>query len=144
LAALEDWDGSSTPEEQVFAAFAADLKAAQDSSTAALAGKRLNYEIAGTRSKVLAAARLAAGMEMGPYRQAFLDKDRISAAPETWAVIQRNGARLTPYYLLTAVDLKQSPKGGLERVAPDQAIFLAVLGRTLLVAGMVTALTLIL
>jgi len=144
LAALEDWDGHSTPEEPVFAAFAADLKAAQDSSTAALVGKRLNYEIAGMRSKVLAAARMAAGMEAGPYRQAFLDKDRIWAAPETWAVIQRNGARLTPYYLLTAVDLKQSPTGGLERVAPDQAIFLAVLGRTLLVAGMVTALTLIL
>lgn len=144
LAALEDWDGGSTPEEPVFAAFAADLKAAQDSSTAALVGKRLNYEIAGMRSKVLAAARMAAGMEAGPYRQAFLDKDRIWAAPETWAVIQRNGTRLTPYYLLTAVDLKQSPTGGLERVAPDQAIFLAVLGRTLLVAGMVTALTLIL
>lgn len=144
LAALEDWDGRSTPEEPVFAAFAADLKAAQDSSTAALVGKRLNYEIAGMRSKVLAAARMAAGMEAGPYRQAFLDKDRIWAAPETWAVIQRNGARLTPYYLLTAVDLKQSPTGGLERVAPDQAIFLAVLGRTLLVAGMVTVLTLIL
>lgn len=144
LTALEDWDGRSTPEEPVFAAFAADLKAAQDSSTAALVGKRLNYEIAGMRSKVLAAARMAAGMEAGPYRQAFLDKDRIWAAPETWAVIQRNGARLTPYYLLTAVDLKQSPAGGLERVAPDQAIFLAVLGRTLLVAGMVTALTLIL
>ncbi len=144
LTALEGWDGRSTPEEPVFAAFAADLKAAQDNSTAALAGKRLNYEIPGMRSKVLAAARMATAMEAGPYRQAFLDQDNLWAAPETWAVIQRNGARLTPYYLLTAVDLKQSSAGGLERVAPDQAIFLAVLGRTLLVAGMVTALTLIL
>ncbi len=144
LVALEEWDGRSTPEEPVFAAFAADMKAAEASSTAALVGKRLNYELPGMRSKVLAAARMAAKMESGPYRQAFLDKDRIWAAPETWAVIQRNGARLTPYYLLTAVDLKQSPSGGLERVEPDQAIFLAVLGRTLLVAGMVTALTLIL
>lgn len=144
LVALEEWDGRSTPEEPVFAAFAADLKAAQASSTAALVGKRLNYELPGMRSKVLAAARMAAKMETGPYRQAFLDQGDLWAAPETWAVIQRNGARLTPYYLLTAVDLKQSPSGGLERVAPDQAIFLAVLGRTLLVAGMVTALTLIL
>ncbi len=144
LAALQGWDGAATPEEPDFAAFAADLKAAQDSSTAALAGKRLNYEIPGMRSKVLAAARMATAMEAGPYRQAFLDQDNLWAAPETWAVIQRNGAKLTPYYLLTAVDLKQSPAGGLGRVAPDQAIFLAVLGRTLLVAGMVTALTLIL
>lgn len=144
LTALEEWDGRSIPEEPVFAAFAADLKAAQASSTAALVGKRLNYEISGMRSKVLAAARMAAAMEDGPWRQAFLDQDDLWVAPETWTVIQRNGARLTPYYLLTAVDLKQSPSGGLERVEPDQAIFLAVLGRTLLVAGMVTALTLIL
>ena len=144
LTALEGWDGHSTPEEPVFAAFAADLKAAQENSTAALVGKRLNYEIPGMRSKVLAAARMAAKMEAGPYRQAFLDQGDLWAAPETWAVIQRNGAALTPYYLLTAVDLKQPPAGGLERVAPDQAIFLAVLGRTLLVAGMVTLMTLIL
>lgn len=144
LTALEGWDGSSTPEEPVFAALAADLKAAQQSSTAALVGKRLNYEIAGMRSKVLAAARMVAAMEAGPWREAFLEKDALWAAPETWSVIRRNGAGLTPWYLLTAVDLKQSATGGLEKVAPDQAIFLAVLGRTLLVAGMVTAFTLIL
>ncbi|VDC22944.1 ABC transporter permease [Pseudogemmobacter humi] len=144
LTALEGWDGSSTPEEPVFAALAADLRAAQESSTAALVGKRLNYEIAGMRSKVLAAARMVAAMEAGPYRDTFLEKDGLWAAPETWSVIRRNGAELTPFYLLAAVDLKQSATGGLESVAPDQAIFLAVLGRTLLVAGMVTAFTLIL
>ncbi|MFZ1471123.1 MAG: ABC transporter permease [Paracoccaceae bacterium] len=144
LTALESWDGTSTPDEAVFAALAADLKIAQENSTAALVGKRLNYEISGMRSKVLAAARMVAGMEAGPYREAFLAQSDLWAKPETWAVIQRNGSSLTPYYLLTAVDLKQSPSGGLAKVQPDQAIFLTILGRTLLVAGMVTAFTLIL
>ena len=144
LSALQTWDGTSTPDEAVFAALASDLKLAQENSTAALVGKRLNYEISGIRSKVLAASRMVAKMEAGPYRAAFLDQSDLWAAPETWAVIQRNAASLTPYYLLTAVDLKQAPTGGLERVAPDQAIFLSVLGRTLLVAGMVTLFTLIL
>ena len=144
LTALQGWDGTSTPDEAVFAALAADLKIAQENSTAALVGKRLNYEISGMRSKVLAAARMVAGMDAGPYREKFLAQSNLWAKPETWAVIQRNGAGLTPYYLLTAVDLKQSPTGGLERVQPDQAIFLSVLGRTLLVAVMVTAFTLIL
>ena len=144
LTALQGWDGTSTPDEAVFAALAADLKIAQENSTAALVGKRLNYEISGMRSKVLAAARMVAGMDAGPYREKFLAQSNRWAKPETWAVIQRNGAGLTPYYLLTAVDLKQSPTGGLERVQPDQAIFLSVLGRTLLVAVMVTAFTLIL
>ena len=142
--ALEAWDGATTPDEAVFAALAADLKLAQETSTAALVGKRLNYEISGMRSKVLAASRMVAGMKAGPYRTAFLDQSDLWAAPETWAVIQRNGASLTPYYLLTAVDLKQAPSGSLEKVTSDQAIFLSVLGRTLLVAGMVTAFTVIL
>lgn len=144
LGALESWDGTSTPDEAVFAALATDLRQAKADSTAALVGKRLNYEIPGMRSKMLAAARMAATLEAGPYREKFLDQSDIWAAPETWSVIQRNGARLTPYYLLTAVDLKQTPAGGIEGVADDQAIFLSVLGRTLLVAGIVTALTLIL
>ncbi|MFC3087654.1 ABC transporter permease [Tabrizicola soli] len=144
LTALESWDGVSTPDEPVFAALAADLKLAKEDSTASQAGKRLNYEIPGMRSKVLAASRMAAGLEAGPYREKFLDQSEIWAAPETWSVIRRNGAGLTPYYLLTAVDLQQSPSGGIEGVAPDQAIFLPILGRTLLVAGIVTGLTLIL
>ncbi len=144
LGALETWDGASTPDEAVFAALAADLKQAKADSTAALVGKRLNYEIPGMRSKMLAASRMAAGLEAGPFRERFLEQGDIWAAPETWSVIRRNGAGLTPYYLLTALDLKQAPSGGLEGVAPDQAIFLSVLGRTLLVAGIVTGLTLIL
>lgn len=144
LSALAGWNGEATPDEAVFAALAADLKQAKADSTAALVGKRLNYEIPGMRSKMLAASRMAADLDAGPYREKFLELSEIWAAPATWAVIQRNGARLTPYYLMTAVDLRQAPTGGIERAVPDQAIFLPILGRTLLVAAMVTALTLIL
>ncbi len=144
LEALQGWDGAATPDEAAFAALAADLKDASDNRTAALLGKRLNYEIPGMRSKVLAASRMAEKLKEGPYRDAFMAKDRVWGDPVTWTVIQRNSAPVTPYYLLTAIDLKQTVTGGLSKVAPDQAIFLSILGRTLLVAGMVTACTLIL
>lgn len=144
LAALQDWDGHSIPAEPVFAAFAADLVAARENSTAPLIGKRLNYEIAGMRSRVLAAARMVASMQEGPYRDRFLEIDKAWASPEVWSVIRRNGAALTPYYLLTALDLRQTPEGSLARVEADQAVFLGVLGRTLFVAGTVTLFTLLL
>ena len=67
LAALESWHGALPPDEPVYAALAADLKAAKDSSTAALLGKRLNYEISGMRSRVLSAARMVDQLEAGPY-----------------------------------------------------------------------------
>ncbi|WP_315926667.1 ABC transporter permease [Mesorhizobium sp. SP-1A] len=144
LAALQDWDGKSVPDEPVYAALAQDLKAARDNSTAALLGKRLNYEISGMRSRVLAAARMVEKQDAGPYREKFIELGKEWASPETWAVIKRNGAPLTPYYLLTALDLRQAPDGSIERVRGDQAIFLDVLGRTLFVAGLVTLFTLLL
>jgi len=66
LVALESWDGASTPGEPVYDALAADLRVAQDNSTAALLGKRLNYEIPGMRSRVLAAARMIERTDSGP------------------------------------------------------------------------------
>ncbi|MGF7007902.1 ABC transporter permease [Aminobacter sp. BE322] len=144
LVALESWDGASTPDETVFAALAADLKVAKENSTAALLGKRLNYEISGMRSRVLAAARMAEKLDDGPYKEKFLELNKDWGSPDTWAVIKRNGAPVTPYYLLTALDLKQTPDGSVERVQGDQAIFTDVLLRTLFVAGLVTLFTLIL
>ena len=144
LAALESWHGVSPPDEPVYAALAADLKAAKDGSTAALLGKRLNYEISGMRSRVLSAARMVDQFEVGPYKEKFVALHKDWASPDVWAVIKRNGASLTPYYLLTALDLRQAPDGTLERAAGDQAIFLKVLGRTLFVAGLVTLFTLLL
>jgi len=144
LVALQDWDGKSVPDEPVYAALAEDLKVARDNSTAALLGKRLNYEISGMRSRVLAAARMVEKTGGGPYREKFIQLGKEWASPETWAIIKRDGAPVTPYYLLTALDLTQGPDGSIERIHGDQAIFLDVLGRTLFVAGLVTLFTLLL
>ncbi|RZS74105.1 putative spermidine/putrescine transport system permease protein [Phyllobacterium myrsinacearum] len=143
LRALESWDGISTPDEPVYAAFANDLKVAKDKSTAALLGKRLNYEISGMRSRVLAAARMVEKLDTGPYKEKFLELNKDWDSRETWEIIKRNGASFTPYYMLTAVDLQQA-NGSIKRVQGDQAIFLDVLARTLFVAGLVTLFTLIL
>ena len=144
LVALEGWDGASTPAEPVYAAFAADLKVAKDNSTAVLVGKRLNYEISGMRGRILAAARMVDRLDVGPYKERFLELNKDWGSPDVWAVIKRNGSAFTPFYLLSAVDLKQNPDNSLGRVEGDQAIFLDVLGRTLFVAAVVTLFTLVL
>jgi putative spermidine/putrescine transport system permease protein len=106
--------------------------------------KRLNYEISGMRSRVLSAARMVEKLETGPYKEKFIELHEDWASPDIWAVIKRNDSAYTPYYLLTALDLQQASDGSLQRMAGDQAIFLDVLGRTLLVAGLVTLFTLLL
>ena len=144
VAALDGWDGAGAPDEPVFAALARDRAAARRDRTAALLGKRLNYDVPGMRSRVMSAARLAAAGGDGPWKARLVEADPAWGEAATWQVIRRDGRRLTPYYLLTAVDLQQAPDGSIGRVAPDQRVFLPILGRTLAVAATVTALTLLL
>ncbi len=144
VAALANWNGKNTPDEAVFAALAGDLKVANEAKTAALAGKRLNYEMPGMRSKMLSAARMAAAAEAGPYRAMFLDKDPAWGEVATWQVIARDARPWTLYYLLTALDLQQAPDGAISRVGPEDAIFLTLLSRTLWIAALVTMGTVVL
>jgi putative spermidine/putrescine transport system permease protein len=144
MAALAAWDGAAVPEEPVFAALAADLKVAAEERTAPHAGKRLNYEKSGMRSLLQSGSRLAASLAQGPYKAAFLAANPAWGELATWRVIARGRNLVTPYYLLTALDLRQDQADRVVRVDPDQRIFLPVLLRTLWIAFLVTLATLLL
>lgn len=143
-AALDTWDGSAVPDEAVFAAFAADLRDAQKNKATGLIGKRLNYEVPATRSKVLQAGRAAEKMEAGPFKEAFLKLDPIWGKVETWKLIERTGHRATTFYLLKALDLQWNPQDEIVQVSPDQRLFLDVFLRTLGISAGVTLATLLL
>ncbi|PTM96238.1 ABC transporter permease [Mycoplana dimorpha] len=144
VSTLDQWDGQGVPGEEAFAALAADLARAKENSTAAALGKRLNYESAGMRSRIMSVTRHLGSFADGPLAPQFIALDPAWADTELWAIIKRNGAPVTLYYLLTAVDLGQDATGGIGRVAADQAVFLDILGRTLWIAGLVTVATLLL
>ena len=72
VVALKAWDGKDVPSEEVFAAFVADMKEAQKNKQTALIGKRLNYEMSGIRSKVVATGRKVATLDQAPYREAVI------------------------------------------------------------------------
>lgn len=146
IPAIASWNGEGLPDEPVFAAFAADLKTMQANRTAAYLGKRLNYEQSGMRSKILASARAVAKADAPAdgWKAELARVDPFWSSPENWRVIARNAGAYTPYYLLASLDLARGAQGGIERVAPDQRIFLSILGRTLWIAALVTLGTLIL
>jgi putative spermidine/putrescine transport system permease protein len=143
ITALRDWDGTDLPDEPVFAAFAEDMIDAQKNKATGLVGKRLNYELPGTRSKMLQAGRAAEKMTEGPYKDAFLKLDPLWGKTETWKVIERAGHRATTFYLLKALDLQWNPADEIARVAPDQRLFVDVFIRTLGISVGVTLATLI-
>jgi len=144
IIALDGWDGQVTPGEDVYVALVADLAKAKENNTAAALGKRLNYESAGMRSRIMSIVRHLDSMGKGPLAPQFAALDPVWASPDLWAILKRNASPVTPYYLLTAVDFAQDASGAIVRAPQDQAVFLGILGRTLLIAGLVTFATLLL
>ncbi|WP_119304406.1 ABC transporter permease [Dongia deserti] len=141
--ALSEWDGQSVPDEAAFAALAADLKAAQEQRQAGEIAKRINYEYAGAISKFKSITRTVSKMETGPYKEVFLEADKVWGDPRLWRTIRNASGHYTSYYWLSSIDLRHGAEG-LESVPPDQAVFVDVYGRTFWIAGVVTVLTLIL
>ncbi|MCA3555664.1 ABC transporter permease [Aestuariivirga sp.] len=142
--ALKTWDGKDLPPEEVFAAFVADMKTAQQNKQTALIGKRLNYEMSGIRSKVVATGRKIGSIEAAPYRDQVIAIDKVWGQPETWATIKRSSSDYTPFYILSMLDLRQTPDGSIEAVPADRAIYRSILARTLGISLLVTLLTLVL
>lgn len=144
VAALKNWDGKALPDEAAFAAFAADMKAAQKTRQASLIGKRLNYEIPALKSKVVATARNLEKIEIGPWKETLIGIDPVWGDVETWATLKRATKSLTPFYLLNVLDLKQGADGSLQGVSEDRAVYKQILLRTLGISLLVTLLTLVL
>jgi putative spermidine/putrescine transport system permease protein len=143
VAAIASWDGKDLPDETVFAAFAADMKAAHKAKTSAQIGKRLNYEVPTLKSKVTVTARKLDKVEAGPWKETVIGIDPVWGEVETWSVIKRATSAYTPFYLLNVVDLKQKADGSLTGVEDNRKIYRDILLRTLGISFMVTVLTLI-
>jgi putative spermidine/putrescine transport system permease protein len=141
---LSRWDGKDVPDEATFQALAQDLKQAHKEKSIALLGKRMNYELSGVRSKVIATGRKLDKVEQGPWKEAVIATDPIWNDLGTWAVIKRGSGEYTPFYLLSMLDLRQDVDGSIVRVSPDRAIYVDILLRTIGISAVVTLCTLIL
>jgi putative spermidine/putrescine transport system permease protein len=144
VAALAEWDGKDLPPESAFAALVADLHGVQARNAAAFIAKRLNYEISGIRSRVIASARKAAAISAPPYKEQMIAADRMWGDRLIWAKIKQSGQVFTTFYLLRVLDLDRDAEGRLVPVAGDQAVYRTLLWRTFSISLIVTLLTLIL
>jgi len=142
-AAIVNWDGQGLPDETVFAAAAADLKKAQADKTIAMVGKRLNYEISGVRSKIMSTGKDISKLETGPYKEAMIESNAIWGDRATWAILKRSTRNFTDFYLLDSLDYVRDADGNIQKVPENQAIYVDVLIRTLLISTTVTVLTLL-
>ncbi|BCH08763.1 ABC transporter permease [Mesorhizobium sp. 131-3-5] len=141
--ALADWNGQGLPADAAFIALAADLSENQAKGTAYELAKALNARLPGARSQVLKTVRQLEGAAGKPPLE-IVKAVPFWSAPGTWPTISNGTHALTSFYLLSALDLRWNADGGIERVPPEQAIFLQVFLRTFFVAAAVTLATLLL
>ncbi|MDQ0470559.1 ABC transporter permease [Labrys wisconsinensis] len=134
--ALAAWDGESVPDEAVYAAFAADLKASPRETVAEVA-KRLNYYEAGLRSMLLKTGRQI-GRAQAPWHAAFVAIDPAWGTPRYWRVLRQALPATTDFYLLAALDLQHDDRGAIVGVTPETAVHRQVLLRTFAVSLSVT------
>ncbi len=142
------WDGEGLPGEAVFAAFAAELRAAFE-ARGALAGpaKRLDSDVSGFRGLLFGTARRLpdeAKPAPGSWRDALVEIDGRWGERETWAAIRRAAAPVTPIYLLAALDRRIDAGGAVVPVPRQQAIYVNIFLRTFWIGFVVTALCLLL
>ncbi|TPA32085.1 polyamine ABC transporter substrate-binding protein [Burkholderia pseudomallei] len=145
VAALSNWARKAAPADAAYAALASDLTQVADGEAMGALARRLNTEIPGYRSLVAKTARAMpltgdANAPLAPAqtRAKLIELDERWGDAAYWQAIAKNGGRYSPFYLLAALDHKQDGFGSIVPADPDQSIYLAVFGRTLLIGFAVT------
>ena len=142
--ALHGWNREGTPPAEAYAALTRDLASLPDSADAGALARRLNSEMPGARSLVMATYKALPLPQTTPtsaapeIQAALLALDPRWNEPAYWQAIAKNASRWTPDYLLTSVDLRRDAKGTIGRVEPEQRAFGRILIRTFEISLVVT------
>jgi len=142
--ALQGWNREGTPPAEAYAALTRDLASLPDSADAGALARRLNSEMPGARSLVMATYKALPLPQTTPtsaapeIQAALLALDPRWNEPAYWQAIAKNASRWTPDYLLTSVDLRRDAKGTIGRVEPEQRAFGRILIRTFEISLVVT------
>ncbi|MCL2892098.1 ABC transporter permease [Brenneria tiliae] len=141
IAAMRSWSGDVVPDEAVFQAVVSDLRAARGGGKLAAITKRLGYEGAEYRTLITRTLRKMPAEGSADIRGQLIGEQPLWGEVSTWQTLERASRPFTSYYLLAVFDHKVDTKTQEIVAQPaDQALYVGVLLRTLLMAAVVTLL----
>ncbi|PMJ99982.1 ABC transporter permease [Vibrio sp. 10N.261.55.A7] len=144
--AIEQWSGSSLPEDNIFYLVAKDIQTAKKNKDLVAVSKRLNYEMSGMRSMINRTARTLSKVNLSiekDIKQKLISIDTRWGELATWHAIKRAAPSLTSHYLLAALDYTVNDEGSIVSVTEDKAIYKSIFVRTLWISFVVTFICLI-
>ncbi|KAA9001956.1 ABC transporter permease [Affinibrenneria salicis] len=141
IEALRYWSGEQLPDEPVWAALVTDLRQARGAGQISLITKRLGYEDPKYRTLITRTLRSLPAEGSGNVREQLIQSQPLWGELSTWQTLDRASRPFTSYYLLAAFDHKvDSTTQQIVALPDDQALYINVLLRTLVMAGTVTLL----
>ena len=146
-AALAAWDRKGPPPDMVYSAVIADLGAIQEQADAGALARRLNSEVSGARSLVMATYRalpIPSSLTPAQVHTLMVSIDPRWDDISYWQAIAKNSNRWTPDYLLASIDLQRDATGAISRVPEESAAFGKILLRTFQISAVVTLMSLLL
>ena len=144
LALLAAWNGRQAPSEQVFDTAAGELLALHEKRALGRVATDVNRVAGGTRSVIVRTARRLHGSEPESWRAVMVAADSAWGEARIWGAIRGAGHRYTARHYLHALDLDLDIDGRVVRQSERRAIYLELLGRTLLSSAGVTVVCLLL
>ena len=137
--AMASWDGETPLPDAVRSGFIQDLRGSEDQEIFGNAVRRLNSDLSGFRSLLTRSRSAVRDAAPGtPVDLAAIDPRW--GEPRYWAVMKAAMPRYTDRNLLAAVDLRRDQSGSIVAEAADASANRQIMLRTLIVAGLVTAL----
>ncbi|MFJ3485387.1 ABC transporter permease [Pseudomonas sp. NPDC090202] len=144
-AALRGWQGDALPGENTYAALIKDLADARENGQILALSKRLSYELPDYRTVITKTLRKLPDDSAASKREALIDIDKAWGDLTYWKALKQASAKLTPYYLLAALDHRLDPASGdLVKADANQSIYVDIFARTFYIGAIVTVLCLLL
>ena len=144
---LQGWDGKGTPGDTVLVSMAQDLKRLANDRTSGKLAEELNRALPGTSSMVKSTARRlrrAADGDLKANGAAMLVAiDSKWSSPALWRKVRETGRPYSTRNFLTALDLERGPTGSIQK-RRSARIYIKLYGKTLKIAVIITALTILL
>lgn len=129
-AILSNWQAPTAVPEAAYRALAEDMKVIPSSAELAIVARNLNNFQEGYRSLLMKTANQLPATEPSSWRESFLAIDKRWGDVPRWAVLKHETRRLTPSFLLAALDLKLDETGSIVRVQPERRLYVPLLLRT--------------
>ncbi|MBJ7220911.1 MULTISPECIES: ABC transporter permease [unclassified Brenneria] len=141
VSAMRQWSGNAVPDESVFKAVVSDLREARSSGKLTAITKRLGYEGSEYRSLITRTLRKLPADDSADIRGQLISEQPLWGELTTWQTLDRASRPFTSYYLLAVFDHKVDAQTQKIVAQPaEQSLYVDVLLRTLLMAGVVTLL----